>query len=165
MKLANFSKTLEAKWDFKGMCTLLLMTNLQLPHTPKNWHGIYNFGGVFSKKDPTRISIRLYLIACTLGRMLLTASYRKPGSESFKQYGWFVISHNKKTWQRVPKPALQKHHQGLTFFPFCPYQWAWYLLLVPRWLRESWHQNGHNHSFRPALSSRRKGNLLLRKLF
>lgn len=81
MKLANFSKILQAKWDFKGMFTLLLMTNLQLPHTPKNWHGINNFGGYSVKKDPARTSTRLYLIGCTLGRMLLTASYRKPRSE------------------------------------------------------------------------------------
>lgn len=31
---------------------------------------------VFIRRDPTRISIRLYLIACKLGRMLLTANYR-----------------------------------------------------------------------------------------
>lgn len=61
MKLANFSKILQAKWDFKGMFTLLLMTNLQLPHTPKNWHGIYNFGGVFSKKK----TLQEPLLDCT----------------------------------------------------------------------------------------------------
>lgn len=84
--LTNSSKILQAKWDFKGMFILLLMTNFQLPLTPKIGT-LFTISCVFIKKDLIRILTRLYWIACTLGRMLSTASYRKPRLEWFKQYG------------------------------------------------------------------------------
>ena len=84
MKLANSSKILQAKWNFKGMFTLVLMTNLYYL-TYQEIGMVFKFFRCSAKKDTTRISTRLYLIACTLDRMLLTASYGKPRSEGFKQ--------------------------------------------------------------------------------
>lgn len=66
------------------MFTLVFMTNLYYL-TYQKIGMVFKLFRFSAKKDPTRISTRLYLIACTLDRILLTESYGKPRSEGFKQ--------------------------------------------------------------------------------
>lgn len=112
-------------------------------HT-KKWQSIYSF-----KRYSLEKTLQEFLPGCTWLPVHWVGCFCLQITEWFKQYGYFVILHNK-IWHRVtsglvPKISTSKTSLGLIFCPFCPSQWAWYLLLVPRWLPEFWHQNGHSH--------------------